>query len=247
MHCIYGGNTPTRANALRFVVFSRLDAAGIACTPRKICFYDIDWDAFLAECATLLRELPFFPTEPLTAKDIQYEIRKATTISEHEINLCRRGETERISLSRRFQLAAKRQVTREEDSAYSLMGLFGVDLSIAYGEGAARAFFRLVRELLATKIHVLDLFNHAYGSVPQNRLVPARIIQYFYRTIHFDPYTRDSPVASLLDRWQPFEPLVLTHLGVRIPLLLAPRAQASSRRRAMRVRPKGGILRKYCC
>lgn len=167
--------------------------------PTNIRFYDMDWDDFLVNRATPLSALPFFPAEPLTVADIQYQIRTATSISEYEISLFRHGDTERIALSRRFQLASKRQVTREEDGAYSLMGLLGVDLSVAYGEGAARAFFRLVRELLATKTHVLDLFNHAYGSAPQNRLLPVRILQYFYRTYHFDPYTHDGPAASLLD------------------------------------------------
>ncbi len=40
------------------------------------------------------------------------------------------------------------EVTREEDAAYSVMGLLGVDISVAYGEGAPRACFRLLRELL---------------------------------------------------------------------------------------------------
>lgn len=190
--------------------------------PQAICFYDMDWDDFLAERELALKDLPFYATDSLSHADIQREIRTATSISEYEIQLCRRGDMEQIAISRRFQLASKRQVTREEDSSYSLMGLLGVDISVAYGEGSKRAFFRLVRELLSSKVRVLDIFNHSYANSPRNRLMPAHILQYFYRTYHFDPYTRDSGMGSLLDKWQPLEPITLTHLGVRISVLLIP-------------------------
>ncbi|KAF9483339.1 hypothetical protein BDN70DRAFT_780683, partial [Pholiota conissans] len=57
---------------------------------------------------------------------------------------------EPATISVRMQWAATRQVTRGEDAAYSLMGLFGVNMSIAYGEGAERAFFRLMTEILSS-------------------------------------------------------------------------------------------------
>ncbi|KJA16365.1 hypothetical protein HYPSUDRAFT_293607 [Hypholoma sublateritium FD-334 SS-4] len=238
--CIaYMAETRALARMHRDSWFSRGWTLQELLAPTHIRFYDMDWDDFFTEGATALRDLPFFPAAPLTVADIHREIRTATSISEYEVSLFRRGDTERIALSRRFQLASKRQVTREEDGAYSLMGLLGVDLSVAYGEGAARAFFRLVRELLATKTHVLDLFNHAYWGAPQNRLLPVRILQYFYRTHHFDPYTRDGRAASLLDRWQPLEPIVLTHLGVRIPLLLAPALKLPADAERCEFVPKG--------
>ncbi|KIJ64855.1 hypothetical protein HYDPIDRAFT_89820, partial [Hydnomerulius pinastri MD-312] len=43
--------------------------------------------------------------------------------------------------------ASRRRTTRVEDVAYSLIGLFDVSLSIAYGEGW-RAFYRLQEELI---------------------------------------------------------------------------------------------------
>jgi len=42
--------------------------------------------------------------------------------------------------------ASKRQTTRIEDQAYSLMGLFGVNMPLLYGEGT-KAFFRLQLEI----------------------------------------------------------------------------------------------------
>jgi hypothetical protein len=39
--------------------------------------------------------------------------------------------------------AADRETTRPEDKAYSLLGIFGVNMPILYGEGERNAFFRL--------------------------------------------------------------------------------------------------------
>ncbi|KAF2654848.1 HET-domain-containing protein, partial [Lophiostoma macrostomum CBS 122681] len=44
--------------------------------------------------------------------------------------------------------ASLRETTREEDSAYCLLGLFGVNMPLIYGEGGTRAFIRLQEELI---------------------------------------------------------------------------------------------------
>jgi hypothetical protein len=43
--------------------------------------------------------------------------------------------------------AEKRQTTRKEDKAYSLLGIFGVYMSPIYGEGEENGFIRLRREI----------------------------------------------------------------------------------------------------
>jgi hypothetical protein len=50
------------------------------------------------------------------------------------------------SVARRMSWAAKRQTTRIEDRAYSLLGIFGVTMPLLYGEGNA-AFQRLEQEI----------------------------------------------------------------------------------------------------
>ncbi|KAF9472972.1 hypothetical protein BDN70DRAFT_817902, partial [Pholiota conissans] len=75
--------------------------------------------------------------------DIINQITKATSITVNEFT-----NFLRLPLSRRMQLAASRQVTREEDTAYSLMGIFDVSIATAYGEGGERAFFRLLEAIL---------------------------------------------------------------------------------------------------
>ncbi|THU92937.1 HET-domain-containing protein [Dendrothele bispora CBS 962.96] len=59
-----------------------------------------------------------------------------------------REEPEDYSIAQRMSWAASRRTTREEDMAYCLMGLFGVNMSPIYGEGGAKAFMRLQLEII---------------------------------------------------------------------------------------------------
>jgi len=52
-----------------------------------------------------------------------------------------------FSIAQRMSRASNRRTTRLEDTAYSLMGLFGVNMPMIYGEGP-RAFERLQREII---------------------------------------------------------------------------------------------------
>jgi hypothetical protein len=51
------------------------------------------------------------------------------------------------SVAQRMSWAASRVTTRAEDGAYCLLGLFGVNMPLLYGEGQ-RAFFRLQEEII---------------------------------------------------------------------------------------------------
>jgi hypothetical protein len=53
----------------------------------------------------------------------------------------------RFSVAQKMKWASERTTTREEDVAYSLMGLFDVNMPLLYGEGT-RAFFRLQKAIL---------------------------------------------------------------------------------------------------
>ena len=52
------------------------------------------------------------------------------------------------SIATKMSWASKREATREEDKAYSLLGLFGVHMPLLYGEGEHRAFRRLQLEII---------------------------------------------------------------------------------------------------
>jgi hypothetical protein len=139
------------------------------------------------------------------------EIRFATTMTPSELQHIRG-----VPISRRMQLAATRQVTRKEDIAYCLMGIFDVSISTAYGEGAERAFFRLVEEIFRSTKDISDIFNWAGGRTSVSRepitsLFPLRPADYLHRSSN-----------NMLRPWRPIEPLTLTHLGLRTPILLMP-------------------------
>ncbi|KAK4446493.1 hypothetical protein QBC34DRAFT_469443 [Podospora aff. communis PSN243] len=52
-----------------------------------------------------------------------------------------------FDIKERFKWAESRQTTREEDWAYSLLGIFGVFISPIYGEGKENAVRRLRKEI----------------------------------------------------------------------------------------------------
>ncbi|TBU62258.1 hypothetical protein BD310DRAFT_87820 [Dichomitus squalens] len=61
--------------------------------------------------------------------------------------LTHRKSLDDVSVACRMSWASKRRTTRAEDMAYSLMGIFGVNMPTIYGEGSD-AFIRLQEEIL---------------------------------------------------------------------------------------------------
>ena len=53
------------------------------------------------------------------------------------------------SIAEKMSWASERKTTRPEDIAYCLLGLFGVNMTLLYGEGGGRAFLRLQMTLIA--------------------------------------------------------------------------------------------------
>lgn len=56
-------------------------------------------------------------------------------------------EPSQFSVDERFKWAKGRRTTREEDWAYSLLGIFGISMPLIYGEGKERAVIRLRKEI----------------------------------------------------------------------------------------------------
>ena len=68
-----------------------------------------------------------------------------------------------FGIDERLSWAANRQTTREEDRAYSLLGIFGIHLPLIYGEGREHAFKRLMKEIhnpLIGKHHQVFTVSH---------------------------------------------------------------------------------------
>ncbi|KAF8202504.1 hypothetical protein BJ912DRAFT_897077 [Pholiota molesta] len=170
--------------------------------PSNIKFYNADWDKFVDSAES--------------DKDhsiITKTITEATTITVSELKQAHRMFS--IPISRRMQMAAKRQVTREEDSAYSLMGILNVSIATAYGEGAERAFSRLLQAVLnSTSNDIADIFNWAGPDHSQvSALLPSSLECYL---------DRSSILGQTHIQAKPVEPIMFTHLGLRITILLMP-------------------------
>lgn len=68
-------------------------------------------------------------------------------VTDIETQILSMNYTGEISVAQRMSWASKRETTRVEDLAYCLMGLFGINMSLLYGEGE-NAFVRLQLEII---------------------------------------------------------------------------------------------------
>ncbi|KAF9470497.1 hypothetical protein BDN70DRAFT_916131 [Pholiota conissans] len=85
--------------------------------PQALKFYDRNWNQLTSSADDKCHE------------GVQEQIKLATSITKYELT---KNHMSSHPISRKLQWAAKRCVTRGEDTAYSLMGIFDVSMSIAY-------------------------------------------------------------------------------------------------------------------
>lgn len=135
---------------------------------------------------------------------------------------------ETASVSMRMSWAADRQATRSEDIAYSLLGIFDVNMPLLYGEGKAKAFRRLQEEIM--KISEDEtLFSWESSELGTNQLtgdVLASSPNDFREARDLIPFASDDPVA----------PYTMTHRGLRIWQMLFHTEELSQVDRA-KIRP----------
>ncbi|KAI0379436.1 HET-domain-containing protein [Hypomontagnella monticulosa] len=84
-----------------------------------------------------------------------------------------------VPVGRRMSWAARRQTTRIEDLAYCLLGIFGVNMPMIYGEGA-KAFMRLQEEIVK---ETNDLSLFAWSDIPPSLSGTESWMQQHYRGI----------------------------------------------------------------
>ncbi|KAJ4289681.1 hypothetical protein N0V90_011010 [Kalmusia sp. IMI 367209] len=77
-------------------------------------------------------------------KELIQEIHEITGI---DIRALQGNPLSQISVEDRMSWAERRQTKREEDAAYSLLGIFNVHLPLIYGERKKKAFIRLRKEI----------------------------------------------------------------------------------------------------
>lgn len=96
--------------------------------PAKLIFYDCIWTAIGSKC------------------DLRYEIHRRTGIREHALENFS-PYPGYYSVAEKMVWAAGRNTTRPEDRAYSLLGIFDVNMPMLYGE-RQKAFQRLQEEIM---------------------------------------------------------------------------------------------------
>ncbi|KAK1832984.1 hypothetical protein QBC39DRAFT_425079 [Podospora conica] len=100
--------------------------------------------------------------------DLSISVAKVTGIPVSAIT-CYRGLSS-ASVSSKMSWAAKRETTRIEDTAYCMLGLFGVHMPLLYGEGR-QSFTRLQEHII---MHSVDhtIFAWRYGAgLPDSRQI----------------------------------------------------------------------------
>jgi len=135
--------------------------------PDELGFFSKDWTLLEARShlASLVTEITSIP------KQILYG--------------CSHHLLSRFPVAQKMAWAARRKTTRVEDRAYSLLGIFGINMPLLYGEGQ-RAFRRLQEEILkrstdksifvwqSPEPYELNLPHKPYGGVlAQSLLAPS--------------------------------------------------------------------------
>ncbi|KAI5984784.1 heterokaryon incompatibility protein-domain-containing protein, partial [Pisolithus marmoratus] len=94
------------------------------------------------------KQVEFFNKDWVPIGNKQYLAPVLTDITDIPRDVLTHGLAgKRLSVAQIMSWAAYRKTTREEDRAYSLMGLFGVNMPMLYGEGK-KAFRRLQLEII---------------------------------------------------------------------------------------------------
>lgn len=96
--------------------------------PSKVIFYDSSWNILGSRL------------------DLAGKLARITSIDESALGF-NRPNLNTFCVARRMAWASDRQTTRVEDEAYSLLGLFDINMPLLYGEGT-RAFLRLQEEII---------------------------------------------------------------------------------------------------
>jgi hypothetical protein len=170
-------------------------------SPSKVWFYNANWEYLGSK------------------RGLSAQIQQITNIDALALET---GIVATVSIARRMSWAATRRTTRVEDRAYSLMGIFDVNMPLLYGEGE-KAFHRLQEEIMRTSD---DQSLFAWGLPAQ-----VKTMQEYLETsptpnrVHMRGLFADSPsdftfsdcIHVLQDLQSTVPPMVFNN-GVRIEL-----------------------------
>ncbi|KAK4112224.1 HET-domain-containing protein [Canariomyces notabilis] len=131
-----GGDTCTEGELGRCRWFTRGWTLQELIAPKEVRFYDQNWE------------------DRGTKQSLRDMVSHVTGIRKDI--LLGAARLDDISVSERMSWAAHRNTTRREDIAYSLLGIFDVNMPLIYGEGG-KAFIRLQEEIIK-RTNDLSLF-----------------------------------------------------------------------------------------
>ncbi|KAJ5555986.1 hypothetical protein N7513_003628 [Penicillium frequentans] len=125
---------PDAANFLASKWFTRSWTLQELLAPWKLVFFAQDWSEL-------------FHREDKSSSIASITHIQAVFFEERPRDFDLRASLDSISIAARMSWASKRKTTRKEDRAYSLLGIFGINMPLLYGEGEA-AFLRLQEEII---------------------------------------------------------------------------------------------------
>lgn len=120
------------------------------------------------------------------------------------------------SIAKRMSWASNRQTTRVEDVAYSLLGIFDVNMPLLYGEGR-KAFFRLQEEIMKIS-HDQSLFawNIQVGIHSVRALLVDSPAEF-----------KGSGLIVPYPNWRPKQPALITSLGFQLEVELSKQSDSN--------------------
>lgn len=183
--------------------------------PRRVDFYNREWE-MIGEKRTMSASL-------------------AKTTGIDSFILDGTADLQQVSVGRRMSWAANRETAREEDMAYSLLGLFDAHIPLIYGEGGTRAFVRLQEKILEqTDDHTIFAWRGTSltdgGALPndearglfatspndfQNFLSEPRLLDLKKRTETKGNIPTDN-LARIWGSKMPQDPITKTNKGIQI-------------------------------
>ncbi|KAE9376416.1 HET-domain-containing protein, partial [Stipitochalara longipes BDJ] len=146
-----------------------------------------------------------------TKDDVKVIVSRATGIDEEYLT---ERPLEMASIAKRMSWASKREATRAEDIAYSLFGVFDVQMPLLYGEGLRKAFMRLQEEIMkSSNDHTLFAWTRPSGpnSYSETSSVLAPSPDCFADSSNLVPTEKINPLS----------PYTMTNMGLRIFLPLS--------------------------
>jgi hypothetical protein len=152
-----------------------------------------------------------------TKADLCYDISKITGVDVEVLcppgNASVRDLLDDLPVAKRLAWASKRATTRIEDQSYCLLGIFGINMPMIYGEGS-RAFIRLQEEILrVSNDTTLFAWTEASLGTEDDRSRPLG----YRRLLANSPAEFSSVISIVSDLPEKFKPdYAMSNKGLRI-------------------------------